>query len=366
MTFGLPSSGTLCMVMAMRRKPALRSVNTARLIYLLVCELAGAAIANHVGGPDKIWIGILLGLVVAAFFILVESLTKKFTLRGFSNATVGLLIGVLSAWLLSRGVISLIEATLSGNVEHLDALVLAVHVMLYSSLGFLGAVLALRSSGDDFALLIPYVRFHRESTPGPPLLMDAHVITDSRLHGVLAAGFIEGNLIIPRFVLEELHIMANSPSASRRARGQRGLEILEKLQKNDNFRINIHDADSDRGSETHDARLMHVSRLLNARLLTTDENLTKAARLQGVTVLNINDLNQALKPKIAVGERIRLPLVRAGKDEHQAVGYLPDGSMIVVNNAASKINTTQDVIVISTLETEAGMMVFAELFEQEE
>ena len=354
------------MVPKMRRGTALRSVNTARLIYLLVCELAGASIANHVGGPDSIWIGIVVGLVVAAFFILVESLMKQFTLRGFSNATVGLLIGVFCAWLLSRGVISLIEATLSAKIEHADALVMAVHVTLYSSLGFLGAVLAMRSGGDDFSLLIPYVRFHKESTPGPPLLMDAHVITDSRLHGVLNAGFLEGNLIIPRFVLEELHIMANSPSASRRARGQRGLEILERLQKSEAFRITIHDSESDRGSKTHDARLMHTCRLLAARLLTTDENLTKAARLQGVTVLNINDLNQALKPKIAVGERIRLPLVRAGKDEHQAVGYLPDGSMIVVNNAANKINTTQDVIVISTLETEAGTMVFAELFEREE
>ncbi|MFK7911802.1 MAG: PIN/TRAM domain-containing protein [Akkermansiaceae bacterium] len=354
------------MVEKMRRKIALRSVNTARLVYLLICELAGAAIANHVGGPDKIWVGIVVGLFVAAFFILVESLMKQFTLRGFSNATVGLLIGVFCAWLLSRGVMTLIEATLSSEIEQIDALVLAIHVTLYSSLGFLGAVLALRSGGDDFSLLIPYVRFHKESTPGPPLLMDTHVITDSRLHGILSAGFLEGNLIIPRFVLEELHIMANSPSTSRRARGQRGLESLERLQKNDAYRITIHDAESERGSETHDARLMHACRLLNARLLTTDENLTKAARLQGVTVLNINDLNQALKPKIAVGERIRLPLVRAGKDEHQAVGYLPDGSMIVVNNAANKINTTQDVTVISTLETEAGTMVFAELFEREE
>lgn len=345
----------------------MRSVNTARLLYLLVCELAGAGIAHHAGGPDKIWIGIVVGLIVAAFFILVESLMKQFTLRGFSNATVGLLIGLFCAWLLSRvGVLTLLETTLSDSVINIDTITLGVNVGLYSSLGFLGAVLALRSGGDDFSLLIPYVRFHRESTPGPPLLLDAHVITDSRLYGVLSAGFIEGNLVIPRFVLEELHIMANSPSASRRARGLRGLETLEKLQSNESFRISIHDSEGSSNTDTHDARLMHTCRLLNARLLTTDENLTKAARLQGVTVLNINYLNQALKPKIAVGERIRLPLVRSGKDEHQAVGYLPDGSMIVVNNAANKINTTQDVIVISTLETEAGMMVFAELFEQEE
>lgn len=349
----------------MRSKLAIRSVNTARLIYLLICETAGAAIANHVGGLDMIWVGIVAGLLVAALFILIETLMKQFTLRGFSNATVGLLIGVFCAWLLSRGVVNLIEITLSGKLEQLDALVLSIHVILYASLGFLGAVLALRSGSDDFSLLIPYVRFHKESTPGPPILIDTHVITDSRLFGILNTGFLEGNLIIPRFVLEELHIMANSPSAASCARGQRGLEVLESLQKNDKFRITIHDSDADRGNDTHDTRLMHVCRLLSARMLTTDDNLTKAARLQGIVVLNINYLNQALKPKIVVGERIRLPLVRPGKDEHQAVGYMPDGSMIVVNNAVNKINTTQDVTVISTLETDAGTMVFSELFEHE-
>lgn len=351
----------------MLKKTSSRSVNTARLVYLIVCELAGAAIANHTGGPDYIWLGIAIGLVVAGFFILVETLMKQFTLRGFSNATAGLLIGMFCAWLLSRvGVLTLLETTLGEKVDNIDAITLAVNVALYASLGFLGAVLALRSSGDDFSLLIPYIRFQRESTPGPPLLLDAHVITDSRLIGVLSAGFIEGNLVIPRFVLEELHVMANSPSSSRRARGARGLEVLENLQASEQFRINIHDSENSTNAETHDARLMYTCRLLSARLLTTDENLTKAARLQGVTVLNINDLNQALKPKVAVGERIRLPLVRTGKDEKQAIGYLPDGAMIVVNNAVSKINTTQDVTVISTLETEAGTMVFAELFERED
>lgn len=355
----------------MRKKSALRSIHIARLLYLLVCELAGAAIANHIGGPANIWIGIVVGLLVAGSFIFIESLTKKFTLRGFSNATVGLLIGVFCAWLLSRvgiqiGLEMLLESAFESRADIADAISLGVSIVIPASLGFLGVVLALRSGGDDFSLLIPYVRFQKESTPGPPLLMDAHVIADSRLYGILHAGFIEGNLVIPRFVLEELHIMANSPSTARRARGQRGLETLEKIQASKKLRITIHDSDSSTHSDTHDARLMHTCRLLSARLLTTDENLTKAARLQGVIVLNINDLNQALKPKVAVGERIRLPLVRTGRDEHQAVGYLPDGSMIVVNNAVTKINTTQDVMVISTLETGSGTMVFAELFERDE
>jgi len=349
----------------MLKKPSRRPVNIARLIYLLICELAGAAIANQTAGPEKIWVGMVVGLLIAAFFILVESLSKQFSIRGFSNATVGLLIGVFCAWLLSRGIIPFLEGALVDRVANLDALTLAVNAGLYASLGFLGSVLALRSKAEDFSLLLPYVRFYKESTPGPPLLLDTHVILDSRLHSLLVSGFVEGSLVIPRFVLEELHTMANSPSRERRARGLRGLETLEKIQNNERFRVSVYDSDSLASSETHDARLMHTSRVLSARLLTTDENLTKAARLQGVTVLNVNDLVQALKPKVAVGERLRLPLVRTGREDHQAVGYLPDGSMIVVNNAVDKINTTQDVVVISTLETGSGMMVFSELFERD-
>lgn len=332
---------------------------------MLICELAGAAMANHIGGSEKIWIGVIGGLVLAIFFILVESLTKKFTLRGFSNATVGLLIGVFCAWLLSRGLVKLIEATLLGKVDQLESVTLVINAALYASLGFLGSVLALRSGRDDFSLLIPYIRFHQESAPGPPLLLDIGIITDSRLYKILNTGFIDGNLIIPRFVFEDLHIMANSDSDSKKARGERGLQALERLQNNNKFQITIQDSESDEETDSTDARLLFICRLVGAKLLTSDEALAKTARLQGLKALNINDLNQALKPKIAVGEHIRLPLVRTGKDDNQAVGYTPDGSMIVVNNASNKLNTTQDVTVISTLETDAGTMVFAELASKE-
>lgn len=339
-------------------------MNIARLVYLVICELTGVAIANHVYGYEKIWLGLVIGLLVALFFIVVESMTKKFTLRGFSNATVGLLIGVFCAWLLSRGLVKLIEVVLQEKVEQIDALILTLHAGLYASLGFLGAVLALRSERDDFSLLIPYIRFHKESSPGPPILMDLDVLTDSRLNSLINTGFVEGNIIVPRFVIEELHIMSNSSTLAQQKRGEQGLDILQNLKASGQVRISIQDTEGENVEESHEARLIYSCRLLGARLLTVDENLTKAARLQEITVLNINDLDRALKPKIAVGERLRLPLVRAGKDEHQAVGYLSDGSMIVVNNAASKINTTQDVTVISTFDTDAGTMVFAELIER--
>ena len=134
------------------------------------------------------------------------------------------------------------------------------------------------------------------------------------------------------------------------------------MQKAADIQISIHDSVANGEVEMMNTRLIETSRLLGARLMTVDENLTKIAKIQGVDVLNIHDLDDALKPAVAVGERIRLALVRTGKEDHQAVGYLPDGTMIVANHAVSKIGSTADVIVVSTLQTASGTMVFAELY----
>jgi uncharacterized protein YacL len=233
--------------------------------------------------------------------------------------------------------------------------------MLFASLGFLGTVIALRSSQDDFAVVIPYVRFRSDSTTGRPLLLDADIITDGRVTAVLQSGFLERNIIIPRFVLEELQVMSNSPSPGRRQRGQRGLECLENLQSSRDIKVTVHDSTARSSEDSHDAHLLQICQILNAQILTTDDNLTKVARLQNVDVLNLNDMSEALKPQVDIGTRVQLPLVRTGKEEHQGVGYLPDGTMIVVNNGISKIGTTQSVTVISTINTTAGLMVFAEM-----
>lgn len=332
------------------------------MLYLLVCELAGSALAFQSLGPAKMWIGITAGLLVGAFFIMVESLMKQFSIRGFSTATFGLVIGIFCAWLINTVRIpELFSVTFSGFIKNPEDFALSFNVCTYATLGFLGTVIALRSNQDDFAMIIPYVRFRQEAQKGRPLLLDTDVITDGRLSSLMNSGFLEHNLIIPRFVLDELQIMSNSPSPGRRQRGQRGLDCLEDLQSSQRTRVNIHDAIPASPDDTHDAVLMQVARLLNAKLLTTDNNLSKVARLQEVTVLNINDLADALKPKVSVGAHLNLAIVRTGKDEHQGVGYLPDGTMIVVNNAVTKIGTAQDVTVISTINTSAGVMVFAEI-----
>jgi uncharacterized protein YacL len=349
---------------------ASNSVQIARLVYLLVCELAGVAVALSTKGSDyevPLWIGMVGGLILAGFFILVEALSKGFTLRGFSTATFGLLVGLFCAWLLTRvDVDRLVVEAMQLTEDTAGTVSLAVSVSLFASLGFLGAVLALRSGRDEFAFIIPYVRFRQDAASGQPLLLDADAIMDGRVPRILKSGFLNGRLIVPRFVLEELKILANSPSPGKRQRGQRGLDCLEEMQGSEDLRITVHDSHDTENADSMDGRLIHTARLLGARLITTNENLTKVARLQSAEVLNINDLTDALKPAVVVGEKIRLALVRPGRDEHQAVGYLPDGTMIVVNHAHQHIGTTKDVLVISTLQTSGGQMVFAELFESEE
>jgi uncharacterized protein YacL len=349
------------------------SVNVARLTYLLVCEAAGAAIALSTN--LSIGVGLLGGLGVAAFFIWMETLMKGFTLRGFSTASFGLGVGLFCAWLLTRvDVSNLINlafrdklVTESGEVDMqmdlwVNALKLSIDVALYASLGFLGTVLALRSNRDDFAFIIPYVRFRQDSSGGQPVVLDSEAVMDGRVLSIFRSGFLHGRLIVPRFILDELQAKAANGSGSDRQRAQRGLDSLELMQKAPDIQISIHDNSITSDTETIHSRLIETTRLLGARLMTVDENVAKVAKIQGLDVLNINDLDEALKPTVAVGERVRIALVRAGKEDHQAVGYLPDGTMIVTNHAVAKMGATVDVVVVSTLQTASGTMVFAELY----
>ena len=353
------------------------SVNVTRFLYLLVCAAAGLAIAlstRSTGFEVSPGMGLLGGVAVAGLFIFVESLMKNFTLRGFSTATFGLAVGLFSAWLLTRVNISyLLDLPLRERIlteenigEAKAALIannlrLAFDVTLFASLGFLGAVLALRSSRDDFAFIIPYVRFRQDSASGQPMVLDIDAVIDGRIVAISRSGFLHGRLIVPRFVLEELQKMANSPVNLSRQRGQRGLDCLRKMQESPEIQISIHDSQRLTSDESVSQRLMETVRLLGARLMTTNDTLARIAKLQGLEVLNIFDLDEALKPTVEVGDHVRVALVRGGRDEHQGVGYLPDGTMIVVNHGAGDIGKTVEVTVISMLQTHAGTMVFAEL-----
>lgn len=328
------------------------TVNLLRILYVVFLGSVGAMVGASVGGTaSATLVGSASGLVLGLIVVLLDSLLRGITLRVFSSATFGLMLGLLVATLLKA----------SDALEYLEQdKAYIVSLAVYAVFGYLGMMLALRSNREDFSLIIPYVRFTRESVQDQPLLLDTNIIIDGRVAQICETGFLSSQLIVPRFVVDELHQLADSHDQYRRDRGRRGIQYLQGLQKNSLLHVTIHETMTEE-SVSVDVRLLHLSRLLNARLLTNDSDLTKTARLQHVQVLNLNDLTSALRPTVAPGDRLELNLIRPGRDDHQAVGFAEDGTMIVVNNARQYIGEHVSVIVAGTTQTHAGRLVFAEL-----
>ncbi|MEP7071883.1 MAG: PIN domain-containing protein [Verrucomicrobiota bacterium] len=326
------------------------TVNLLRILFVTFCAAIGALIsAELLGGYLPGFIG---GIVLGLLVVLADRLLKGISLRAFSSATFGLLLGLIFANLLSASDILRFQS---------EATQWAIRLVVYSIFGYLGMMLAMRSNRDEFSLIIPYVRFARESMDYEPLLLDTSVIIDGRIAELCATGFLSRSLIVPRYVLGELQALADSREPLKRERGRRGLEILNQLQRAREIELSIHESEPGEDLGTVDERLVRTARMLSARLLTNDSALAQVARLQQVPSLNLHDLARALRAAVASGDELDLPLTKEGRDVHQAVGYLPDGTMIVVNHARAHLGTTARVVVSSTLQTAAGRMIFAEI-----
>lgn len=321
--------------------------------------------------------GLLVGFLVASTFISIEAFSRRFSLRGLSSATLGLGLGLFCAWLLTRiPLTSLIAAVILpyyANVQGMDqasilqegqALVTAIQigldVIIYSGLGYIGAILSLRSNPDEFAFIIPYVRFRHQGSSGRSLVIDANVIIDGRLPSIYRSGFLPRKLVVPHFVLNELNRRANSTNLNEANVGRKGLDCLETMQAASDIEITIQEIRGVENEDSINSQIIKAALLLDARIMTTDDNLTKVARLQNISTLNLENLHQAMKTSISTGSRLQVELVRTGKEEHQAVGYLSDGSMVVVNHAVEQIGQTISVFVISTLQTTSGTIIFSE------
>jgi uncharacterized protein YacL len=295
--------------------------------------------------------GVVIGFGLGGLCIAIDEMLKGFSLRAFSAATFGLFLGTVAASLIDR----------SGLFPDVDsAQRQVIRLGLFLGFGYLGMILAMRSNKEDFSLIIPYVRFAPQSKPENRLVLDTSVIIDGRIADLIESNFIEGILIVPRFVLVELQQIADSNDPVVRARGRRGLEMLTRLQQNKRNEVKIHDADF-AGETEVDAKLVRLTRVLEAKLYTNDYNLGKVAELQSVPYVNLNELANSLKPVILPGEVFTLRVVREGKDKGQGVGYLNDGTMVVINNAHSMIGQQVTVKVLSLLQTGAGVIIFADL-----
>lgn len=333
------------------------SIRLVRALFFAFSVFIGIAIA--LGLQQEAWLGAVSGAVFMGLLMILDAVLAHFTLRDFSHATLGLAIGLFCAWLLTR--IGVFQLAYFQNHPDGGALQNIVEVCIYGTLAFFGVTFALRSDRDQFAFLIPYVRFRRDGSEGEPMLLDTNVIIDGRLPGVLATGFLSGAVVVPRFVLDELQRLSDSAESSKELRGKRGLAMMEKLRSSAEMNVSIHEGSAGAENAPVDVQLVTLARELNARLLTNDDNLVKVARLRGITVLSFHELAAALHPELSVGDELRLPLTKLGKDKNQAVGYLPDGTMIVVNNASAQIGQTVEVVVSGTLPTSAGRLIFAEI-----
>jgi len=325
------------------------TVNLLRVLFVTFCATIGGIAGAEM--QHNSLLGIAAGIVFGLLVVLADRLLKGFSLRAFSSATFGLLLGLFFANLLMASQVLRFQP---------ETTQWAARLIVYCTFGYLGMMLAMRSNRDEFSLIIPYVRFTRETTQHEPLVVDTNVIIDGRIADLCATGFLSRSLIVPRFVLGELQTLADSRDQIKRERGRRGLDILNQLQRSREIELTIHDTIEEADLDT-DGRLVRTAKVLQARLLTNDAALCQVARLQQVPVLNLSDLARALRPVVVAGDELELHLVKEGRDAHQAVGYLPDGTMIVVNHARPHLGSTATIVVSSALQTGAGRLIFADL-----
>lgn len=298
---------------------------------------------------------LLLGIVVIVSDLLVRN--KQITT--ISAVYFGLLMGFLLGSLFWTALEPLVNYTLKptfpGVVESVRVLVTVICCYV--------SVSTLLQTKDEFRFIIPYVEFSKQVKGGKPLVLDTSVIIDGRIADICDTRFIDTKLIVPRFVLQELQSIADSSDKLKRNRGRRGLDMLKRMQTNPKVELQMHEANISELREVHkvDERLVVLAKVLGARVVTNDYNLNKIAQLQGVEVINLNELSNALKSVALPGEIMTLRVVKQGDQYGQGVGYLEDGTMVVVEQGRNAIGQDVTVTVTSVLQTSAGRMIFGRI-----
>ena len=289
----------------------------------------------------------------------IEDSLKKFSLVDIVIGTIGLVVGLILAFLISQPLLKL-------NIPGIGTVLTVIfEIVFYIGMGFLGTKLALNYH-DDFLAFFDRIKtkeksnlkFSSKDSKVRPKIVDTSTIIDGRIIDILKTGFLEGNLIIPIFVIEELQHIADSDNYLRRQKGRRGLDILKTMQTEYKDKVKVVDKRYPNIDKV-DSMLVKMSEELNANLLTNDYNLNKVADLQEVFVFNINDLANAMRPVFVAGEPINVSIIKEGRENNQGIGYLDDGTMIVVEDGKKYLGQVIECTVTSVLQTSAGKMIFA-------
>lgn len=308
-------------------------------------------------GVTSLFIRVFCGMGVAAIVIAIDWLTPKKSLSALAGIFFGLLVGVLISWAMSPVMDMMNELYFHMEADG-DALQTSKWIMGVC-ICYLVISLVIQTK-DDVRFIIPYVEFSRQTKGLRPLVLDTSVIIDGRIADISHTGLFDAPLIVPRFVLNELQLIADSADKIKRNRGRRGLDMLNKLQTSTVVEVLIDDTPPpglDQDADV-DHKLVAFSKNCDGRLVTNDYNLNKVAQLRGVDVININDLANALKTVVLPGEQMQIKIIRPGEEAQQGIGYLEDGTMVVVEDGRNRIGETIIIAVTSALQTSAGRMVF--------
>ncbi len=318
-----------------------------RVLFAVFCIVTGAYFAEGFGSivQPSIW-GMVWGASWATAILLLEWSLRRTPPKGLIAGSIGLLTGLILANLITGTILSF---PLAPEVS----LVLKVGIAL--ALGYLGMMVSWRKR-EEFKVFLPSLSTDKEKKWK---ILDTSVIIDGRIADIAETGFLEGVIIIPKFILDELQKIADSTVSLRRKRGRRGLDILHRMQTSGALEIVIEEKDFPEIKEV-DSKLVQLAKTLNGIIVTNDYNLNKIAKLQGVSVFNINELANALRPVILPSEELKIRIVKEGKEPNQGIAYLDDGTMVVVENARGLIGEELTVEVTSVLQTSAGRMIFGQ------
>jgi len=326
-----------------------------RLLLFLVCGISGYYFTTEISPSPQVGLwGFLGGLILALLTLFIERELRKIALRNLLGSFIGLIFGFIVANLISNVFFS--------NLFNHQQITLPLYGGLYGICGYIGLRIGLKK-GEEIHL--SGWKIFSKSLPRSEntKILDTSVIIDGRIADITETGFVEGALFIPQFVLSELQHIADSSDSVKRTRGKRGLEVLHRIQKQVGVDVRIVDTDYP-GIKEVDAKLIELAKEVQGKIITNDSNLNKVAELQGIEVLNINELANSLKPVVLPGEEMNVKILKEGKEMGQGVAYLDDGTMIVVDNGKRQMGKTVDVVVTSVLQTPAGRMIFARLKEE--
>lgn len=338
-------------------------LHVVRALFVLLMAAVGWFAIGNDEQPIG-WLSMAVALAVGVLLICIDILSPRKKLAIFAGTFFGLLVGMLLAYGLSFVVQIVVD--LYAPPQYSMPQKAALVQFLSSTVGIICCYLAISfilQTKDDFRFIIPYVEFSKQIRGNRPILVDTSVIIDGRILDVAATGVFDSRLIIPRFVLNELQTLADLGDKLKRNRGKRGLDILSKLQGLGRVEVLIYDWTGHSSPEAQgaDEKLLVLAKELGARVLTNDVNLAKVAQVRSVDVININDLATAMRPIVLPGEKLQVKLMKPGEEASQGIGFLDDGTMVVVEQGRPHVGQDVEFIVTNMLQTSTGRMIFGRL-----